>query len=390
VESSASPAVEEQAAIADAGTLPGLAGAAALEPSPAPAETTPVETTSAEKPKRGRRTTRKAREEIAAPEAAPEPAVAAAEAPPIEAAAAEAPVEKPVEAEAPAAPEVDAAEKPRRTRRGGRSRRGEATPPEAAEAAAGPEAATEAPVVEAAPKAAPEGSPEKPRRNRRGGRTRVETPAGQEPEEMPRPGGRLVARRGAVELQINGETYPPVLFFGTVEGEKEARRVTSEVQRAASNGVHIHSTLVELTCPLPPDDTVYETFDSRIETLVKADPKGYFIPRIVFVPAPGWRRQYPNEVNHYADGSTDDPSIASNHFWMEAESALGALIEHVSRMGYGERIVGYHLERGEWFHPAEGGYDRSFANREAFRAWLRAKYKNSEAALRAAWYDGAV
>ena len=41
--------------------------------------------------------------------------------------------------------------------------------------------------------------------------------------------------------------------------------------------------------------------------------------RIVFVPAPGWRKQYPNEVNHYADGSTDDPSIASDLFWREAD-----------------------------------------------------------------------
>ncbi len=280
----------------------------------------------------------------------------------------------------------------RSRRRGGRSRR---KGPESggSEETEGTTAAQEtgelAAVAPVAESPVPDATAEKPARGRRGaGRKRVERT--EEPEDISRSGARLVSRRGLVELQINGETYPPVLFFGNVENEKEIRRVTSEVQRAAQSGVHLHSTLVELTCPLPPDDSVYETFDSRIETLLNADPKGHFIPRIVFVPAAGWRRQYPNEVNHYSDGTTDDPSIASNHFWQEAESALTALIEHVQRMGYGERVVGYHLERGEWFHPADGGYDRSYANREAFRAWLRTKYKNSEASLRAAWYDGQV
>lgn len=289
------------------------------------------------------------------------------------------PAEAPIESTV-----VAPAEKTGRARRGGRSRRhaGEPISDVVASTNAVAESVLESPAVVEQPE------DEKQRRALRGGRRRAEKP--EQPEDVSRSGGRLVSRRGVVELVINGEVYPPVVFFGNVEGEKEARRVTSEVQRAASNGVHIHSTLMELTCPLPPDDVVYETFDSRIETLINADPKGFFIPRVVFVPAPGWRRQYPNEVNHYADGSTDDPSIASNNFWMEAENALTALIDHVSRTGYGERVIGYHLERGEWFHPVDGGYDRSFANREAFRAWLRAKYKNSEASLRAAWFDGSV
>lgn len=203
-------------------------------------------------------------------------------------------------------------------------------------------------------------------------------------------GARLVTRRGMVELYINGRPCPPVLFFGNIEGAKETRRVVSEIQRAAQAGVHLHSTLIEILCPLPGDVSVYDTLDTRLQTLLDADPQGYLLPRLVFVPAPGWRRQYPNEVIHYADGSTGDPSIASDRFWQEAELALASIIEHIRRAGYGERVIGYHLERGEWFHPADTGYDRSFANREAFREWLRAKYKNREAALRAAWFDGQV
>jgi hypothetical protein len=202
-------------------------------------------------------------------------------------------------------------------------------------------------------------------------------------------GTRLVTRRGLPELLIEGVPTSPILFFGNLDGQKQARRVSSEIQRAAAAGVHICSTLVELICPIPPDDTAYENVDERLQALMEANPKAYLIPRLVFVPAKGWQKQYPHEVNQYLDGPTDDPSIASDRFWMEAEHSLTLLIDHIRRTPYGQRVIGYHLERGEWFHPAQEGYDRSYANREAFRSWLRRKYKN-EVALRAAWSDGAV
>ncbi|HXG23608.1 MAG TPA: hypothetical protein VNJ09_03555, partial [Chthonomonadales bacterium] len=181
-----------------------------------------------------------------------------------------------------------------------------------------------------------------------------------------------------------------VMFFGNMDGAKETRRVLSEVQRAARAGIHLHSTLIELPCPLPPEDSVYELVDHRLQTLLEADPQGYVMPRIVFVPARGWRSQYPNDVIQYADGSTGDPSLASMRFWQEAENALAAMIQHIRRTAYANRVFGYHLERGEWFHPADRGYDRSFVNREAFREWLQVKYKKSVVALRAAWFDGNV
>ncbi len=281
------------------------------------------------------------------------------------------PVEEPAAAAAPA--ETEAPPKPSR-RRGGRRRAEPEAPPV-------PEAREPAPAAE--PVAEPVREEVRPQRGR--GARRAAPP----PEEL-KVGGRLVTRRGLVELHIHGEPTVPTLFFGNVEGQTEASRVASEVKRAAAYGIHVHSTLVEIPCPLSPDDTVYETIDSRVEVFLDADPRAYVIPRLVFLPAPGWMRQYPHEVTHYADQKSADPSIASDRFWMDAEHALAAVIEHVQRTTYGERVIGYHLERGEWFNPVDNGFDRSLANREAFREWLRAKYKNSVVALRAAWYDGEV
>jgi len=146
--------------------------------------------------------------------------------------------------------------------------------------------------------------------------------------------------------------------------------------------------LLELVCPMPPNDSVYDALDERVNLVLEADRGGYVIPRIVFVPSTPWRAQYPMEMQSYERGSGDDPSIASDHFWGEAERSLRLLIEHARRTSYGDRVIGYHLERGEWFQPADGGYDRSYANREGFRRWLRRKYGDDEVALRASWFDG--
>jgi hypothetical protein len=347
--------------ISDIGTIP-----AAPEATPPPAS----------KPAPRRRNARRKTAEEPAPTLELEAPVVEAQAAPVD----ETPA---IDASAPAeAGETKSGSGRRRTSRGrgGRSRADKTAPETAITEEVQPSVVSEP----AAEPSAEQGEPVTTRRRR----TTTRKPA-VEVEDLT-VGARVIVKRGMAELHIKGVVYPPVFFFGNIEGPKEAHKVASEVRRAAQSGVHLHSTLVELPCPLPPDDSVYETLDNRIETLLDADPKGFAIPRLVFVPAPGWRKQYPNEVNHYADGSTDDPSIASNHFWSEAEHALTALVEHIGRMTYGDRVIGFHLERGEWFHPKDGGYDRSYANREAFRNWLRNKYKNSEAALRAAWYDGQV
>ncbi len=253
-----------------------------------------------------------------------------------------------------------------------------------------PPPVVEANPVETVPVVAEEPPKPKSRSARSSRSKRTSAKANKVEQETLAKGARLVVRQGVVHLTINGVNYPPLIFFGGCEGEKESRLVTSEIRKAAKTGVHIHSTLIELPCPLPPDSSIYETLDERLHILLDADTQGFVIPRIVFVPAPGWRKQYPNEVIHYADGSTGDPSLASDRFWSEAEASLSSVVTHIRRSSYANRIIGFHLERGEWFHPADKGYDYSFANREAFRAWLKAKYKNSEPSLRAAWYDGQV
>jgi len=199
---------------------------------------------------------------------------------------------------------------------------------------------------------------------------------------------RIALRKGLPELVVNEDSLLPVLMFGNVTAVGAAKRVQSQARRAVEHGVRLLSTLVELICPPPPDGSVYRTLDERMEVLLSVDPGAYVIPRVVFVPGAHWREQYPMDMQAYDRGAGDDPSIASDHFWEEAGRALKLLIEHVRRTSYGHRIIGYHLERGEWFQPADAGFDRSYANREGFRRWLRRRYEDNEVALRASWFDG--
>ncbi len=203
-------------------------------------------------------------------------------------------------------------------------------------------------------------------------------------------GSHLLTRNGVPQLYINGKFFAPLLFFGSVDGVKNQQTVLSEVKKAAANGIHLHSTLIELPAPLSDTSEALDEIDRRLRAILDADPDGYVMPRIVFVPARGWKREYPTEISTYGDGSTGDPSISSERFWREAEHSLEMLVTHLKEYEWGSRIFGYHLERGEWFQPSDTGYDRSMANRDAFRDWLREKYKNNLVALRAAWYDGDV
>lgn len=268
-------------------------------------------------------------------------------------------------------------ERRRRNRRGGRGRRGESisrpeTPTETAPAA---------PAVSGRTSPTPSPSKEAP-------------PARvviiEEPPIDLTVGAHLVRRNGGMTIQIDGKPYAPALFFGNMEGGKNTQRVLSEARRAARAGVHLHSTLIELPCPLSEASHALDEIDVRLRTLLDADPEGFVMPRVVFLPARGWKREYPTEISTYGANVTGDPSLTSARFWQECERSLETLIHHIRDQVWGHRVFAYHLERGEWFQPADLGFDRSMANRDAFRDWLREKYEHNLVALRAAWYDGDV
>ncbi|MCL5284023.1 MAG: beta-galactosidase [Armatimonadetes bacterium] len=205
-----------------------------------------------------------------------------------------------------------------------------------------------------------------------------------------KPGGaKLVIRNEVPQIQIERALHPPVLFFGNLDSRGNEGRILSQVQKAARAGVHFHSTLLEIPVPASDSNDFFAVVDRRLKKLLEGDPGGYVMPRVVFKPAPGWRRSHFREFSVHNE-QTGDPSLGSDLFWEAAERSLAGLLDHFNASDYGSRVFGIHLERGEWFLAKEDGFDHSDVNREAFRGWLAAKYHNDVIELRAAWYDGEV
>lgn len=205
-----------------------------------------------------------------------------------------------------------------------------------------------------------------------------------------REGVRLGIRQGHPEIIIDGEPVVPLFFFGNIDSASSERKVCEQIRQAASAGVHLHILLLELPVSVPMvTDSVHEAL--RLLHLVRQhDVQGYVMFRVVFTPPLDWQKLYPEAMTTYADGSTGEPSFASDRYWQEAEASLTLLVRQLEVLDESRAILGYHLDCREWFYEYQRGYDYSPAAQEAFRQWLRGRYKNDVVALRAAWHDGSV
>jgi len=200
-----------------------------------------------------------------------------------------------------------------------------------------------------------------------------------------------VGASGHRRFNINGEPHNPFLFFVNTETATDGNVVEAQIRGAAANGIHLYSAVMYLPLKNAYGERPFGRIDSVLGQILAADPEAYIIPRLQLVPTNYWVRTNPDQLARYADGSEGDVSIASQTFWADCLEAVTALIEHFADPSTpgGDHIIGFHIDRGEWFHDAAAGYDYSEPNTTGFRNWLRSKYQ-FDYALRAAWYDGKV
>lgn len=196
---------------------------------------------------------------------------------------------------------------------------------------------------------------------------------------------------GLAQIVVNDHSFAPFLFFVNTETASSGGVVDEQIRQAAASGVHIFSSVVYLPFKNAYGDRSFGATDALIQQILAADPEAYILPRLQFVPTNYWARTHPDQMARYADGSEGDASVASGEFWADCVDALEALIAHLSDSNTpgGDRVIGFHLDRGEWFYDAAAGYDLSEPNKTAFQNWLHAKYQFPYA-LRAAWFDGSV
>ena len=161
-----------------------------------------------------------------------------------------------------------------------------------------------------------------------------------------------------------------------------------------------------------PEEYDFKKIDDKLDSYLAIEPEALFLPRILLTPGAWWCEQFPNDITMRDDGTPAGmfgqpchPSLASEKYRELSYKAMVAFLTHVEGK-YGKNILGYQPGNGfggEWLmfnsfwearpgRPAPekfGVEDYSPVAQEAFKVWLKGRYKK-ESALRKAWNDSEV
>jgi len=198
--------------------------------------------------------------------------------------------------------------------------------------------------------------------------------------------------RGSPALFLDGEPVYASVFWcppPTDEGWPHAEHAASMAQA----GVHIYT--FGFTWPEPSPDGTYDLdpLTRAFEQVLAVDPDALFLPRFQLEAPDWWIAAHPDELETFADGTTDAQSYASAQWRQDAGAYLRQVIAVTRSLPFGDRFIGYHVCAGwtaEWLkNGARDNRSSDFnpAMIRAFRAWLERHYHGDESALRAAWHD---
>jgi hypothetical protein len=193
---------------------------------------------------------------------------------------------------------------------------------------------------------------------------------------------------GAPAILINHQPHAPIFMCVNNQfGRDEV--LVEQIRQAGAVGINLISFNLFLDW--------HQTSDEAAATLARfcdANPKAYFYLRIWVGPNAAWLKDHPGEQITAFDGRKFPMASPSSRLWREeASRQLARRVEEIVRGPYADRFIGVmpsYLETGEWFYPETNEYwDYSDANQQAFRRWLKAKYRRNKA-LQRAWQDDAV
>ncbi len=141
----------------------------------------------------------------------------------------------------------------------------------------------------------------------------------------------------------------------------------------------------------------FSTLQARFQHVLDADPQARFHLRVHLELPDWWQKLYPEECELLSDGRLMRQSFASALWRSQAKNFLRALVAHIRAIGLFDRVIAYQVgagDTGEWVkgHGAMAAAcgDFSAPMREHFRAWLRRRYQDDEAAFQRAWADPAA
>ncbi len=137
--------------------------------------------------------------------------------------------------------------------------------------------------------------------------------------------------------------------------------------------------------------------DDVMEEVLGGNPDAYVMIRLNVDAPPWWQAMHRDQMERFDDGTYGREQSYASHLWVqEASEALSAYIRYVRSRPYADRVFAYKVmvcSPGEWIK--HGSMDGRFGDysppmQEAFREWVRTKYREDIAALREAWNDGSL
>lgn len=184
------------------------------------------------------------------------------------------------------------------------------------------------------------------------------------------------------------------------EGDWFAAEFVRQFARAGVHLVHFQVGIDGLDPRVDPAESggygpYFDSLVPRLRRVLDLDPQAYFILRVhLEVRMPWWHARYPDELELWGDGRTENQSYASMIWRQQAGEFLASLVRHLRRLPEGQRVIGFQPaagQSGEWAKESsmEGhACDYSPSMRRWFQGWLSRRYGGDLNALRLAWQDG--
>ncbi len=209
-----------------------------------------------------------------------------------------------------------------------------------------------------------------------------------EPISIPADAPQVVLREGIATIVRDQRAIAPIFFFVNATDEDRAQNAFEQIRMAADQGIHVfwHYVELEVNPAAVMDSVAFAGY--LLKKTLEIDPKALVLFRVVFTAPDNWASKHPQARYRTAEGEQGEPSVADDGFWGIASECLVKFTQQLRSIDNDKRILGLHLERGEWFMGSQQGYDTSPAATHKFRQWLRTRYRNDVVALRASWFDG--
>jgi hypothetical protein len=201
-------------------------------------------------------------------------------------------------------------------------------------------------------------------------------------------------------IKVNNQLIPPIYFYipGSFRNDPTGRDIF------VKNAVNSGNKIIRIGCKLADgwhsDGTLeFSKLDRCMEVIQMNSSSLYCIVNIDCHMPEWWLKKNPDHLTAYYGNKDRNPTkdkqtLASKKWLKDVRPAMAALIKHIKQQPYADRIIGFAVSEGwnsEWFWPyadvnsksARSGF--SIAAIEAYRNFLRKKYKTSNA-LAKAWH----